>query len=182
MASCCDPYEDRYEERWRRGALSTLTCGTAWLAGFALASLGMPEASLALLLLAYVAGGWEASGRAFAAVRQATRDVDLLMLLAAAGAGVVGHWLEGAALLFLFSLGNSLENYAFGRTRRSIRALMELRPDEVSRVDVGDLQAQDPGGDRPLAGGGEATRPGAEPESSHTSASPSSSPCVWPCW
>ena len=103
MASCCDPYEDRYEERWRRGALSTLTCGTAWLAGFALASLGMPEASLALLLLAYVAGGWEASGRAFAAVRQATLDVDLLMLLAAAGAGVVGHWLEGAALLFLFS-------------------------------------------------------------------------------
>lgn len=137
MASCCDPYEDRYEERWRRGALSTLTCGIAWLAGFALASLGMPEASLALLLLAYVAGGWEASGRAYAAVRQATLDVDLLMLLAAAGAGVVGHWLEGAALLFLFSLGNSLENYAFGRTRRSIRALMELRPDEVSRVEDG---------------------------------------------
>ena len=141
MGSCCDPYEDRYEERWRRGALSTLMCGVALLLGFALASRGMSEASLTLLLLAYAAGGWEASGRAVTALRRATLDVDLLMLLAAAGAGVVGHWLEGAALLFLFSLGNSLENYAFGRTRRSIRALMELRPDETSRVEHGEVHA-----------------------------------------
>jgi Cd2+/Zn2+-exporting ATPase len=140
MSSCCDPYEDRYEERWRTGALSTLTCGIAWIAGFALAPLGMPQASLTLLLIAYAAGGWEASGRAVTALRNATLDVDLLMLLAAAGAGFVGHWLEGAALLFLFSLGNSLENYAFGRSRRSIRALMELRPDEASRVEHGELR------------------------------------------
>ena len=139
MASCCDPYEDRYEERWRTGALSTLTCGIAWLAGLALSLLGMPQASLALLLIAYSAGGWEAGGRAVTALRKATLDVHLLMLLAAAGAGLVGHWLEGAALLFLFSLGNSLENYAFGRSRRSIRALMELRPDEASRVEGGEL-------------------------------------------
>ena len=139
MASCCDPYEDRYEERWRTGAISTLTCGVAWLIGLALSLLGMTQASLALLLVAYAAGGWEASGRAVNALRRATLDVDLLMLLAAAGAGFVGHWLEGAALLFLFSLGNSLENYAFGRSRRSIRALMELRPDEASRVEGGEL-------------------------------------------
>jgi len=140
MASCCDPYEDRYEERWRTGAISTLTCGVAWLAGLALSFLGIPQASLALLLVAYAAGGWEASGRAVNALRKATLDVDLLMLLAAGGAGFVGHWLEGAALLFLFSLGNSLENYAFGRSRRSIRALMELRPDEASRVEGGELR------------------------------------------
>ena len=139
MASCCNPYEDRHEERWRTGAISTLTCGVAWLAGLALSFLGIPQASLALLLIAYAAGGWEASGRAVNALRKATLDVDLLMLLAAGGAAFVGHWLEGAALLFLFSLGNSLENYAFGRSRRSIRALMELRPDEASRVEGGEL-------------------------------------------
>ena len=121
------------------GAISTLTCGVAWLAGLALSFLGIPQASLALLLIAYAAGGWEASGRAVNALRKATLDVDLLMLLAAGGAAFVGHWLEGAALLFLFSLGNSLENYAFGRSRRSIRALMELRPDEASRVEGGEL-------------------------------------------
>ena len=121
------------------GAISTLTCGVAWLAGLALSFLGIPQASLALLLIAYAAGGWEASGRAVNALRKATLDVDLLMLLAAGGAAFVGHWLEGAALLFLFSLGNSLENYAFGRSRRSIRALMELRPDEASRIEGGEL-------------------------------------------
>jgi len=64
-------------------------------------------------------------------------DVDLLMLLAAVGAATVGHWLEGAVLLFLFSLGNTLETYAFGRTRRSIEALMELRPEEAVLLEGG---------------------------------------------
>ncbi|HIF20689.1 MAG TPA: heavy metal translocating P-type ATPase [Gemmatimonadetes bacterium] len=140
MGSCCNPYEDKHEERWRSGALSTSACGVLALAGWAAALLGMPQVSLALLLAAYAAGGWKAAGRAFSALRKARLDVDLLMLLAAGGAGVVGHWLEGAALLFLFSLGNTLENFAFGRTRRSIRALMELRPDEAVRVEGGEVR------------------------------------------
>jgi Cd2+/Zn2+-exporting ATPase len=56
------------------------------------------------------------------------------MLFAAAGAAAVGHWVEGAILLFLFSTGNTLETYAFGRTRRSISALMELRPEDAAVV------------------------------------------------
>ena len=59
------------------------------------------------------------------------------MLLAAAGAAGVGHWLEGGILLFLFSTGNTLETFAFGRTRRSIRALMELRPEDASVLEDG---------------------------------------------
>jgi Zn2+/Cd2+-exporting ATPase len=68
------------------------------------------------------------------ALRRLKLDVDLLMLIAALGAAAVGHWIEGAVLLFLFSLGNTLETYAFGRTRRSIRALMQLRPEEACVV------------------------------------------------
>jgi Cd2+/Zn2+-exporting ATPase len=56
------------------------------------------------------------------------------MLLAAGGAAAVGHWAEGAILLFLFSLGNTLEGYAFHRTRRSIRALVALRPDSAALI------------------------------------------------
>jgi Cd2+/Zn2+-exporting ATPase len=61
-------------------------------------------------------------------------DVDVLMLLAAAGAALVGHWVEGAVLLFLFSLGNTLETYAFRRTHRSIQSLARLHPDTASLV------------------------------------------------
>lgn len=53
------------------------------------------------------------------------------MLLAAIGAAWLGEWAEGGILLFLFSLSNAMEFYAVGRTRRAIRALMELRPPEA---------------------------------------------------
>src|SRR3546814_13628202 len=50
------------------------------------------------------------------------------MLVAAAGAAALGAWAEGALLLFLFSLGHSLEHYAMGRAKRAIEALAELAP------------------------------------------------------
>jgi Cd2+/Zn2+-exporting ATPase len=55
-------------------------------------------------------------------------NVDLLMLLAAAGAALIGDWLEGAVLLFLFSLSGTLEAFATYRTARSIESLIALRP------------------------------------------------------
>ena len=55
-------------------------------------------------------------------------DVNLLMLLAAIGAGVIGYVMEAAVLMFLFSLSNTLEVYTMGRTRRALHALLKLRP------------------------------------------------------
>jgi Cd2+/Zn2+-exporting ATPase len=90
--------------------------------------------SLILYALAYLAGGWEATWEALGALRRRRLEVDLLMVIAASGAAILGHWAEGAILLFLFSLGNTLETFAFGRTRRSIQALMELSPDSASKL------------------------------------------------
>lgn len=56
-------------------------------------------------------------------------EVDTLMLAAAAGAAVLGQWAEGGLLLFLFSLGHSLEHYAMGRAEHAIESLSELAPD-----------------------------------------------------
>jgi Cd2+/Zn2+-exporting ATPase len=50
------------------------------------------------------------------------------MLVAALGAASLGEWAEGALLLFLFSLGHSLEHFAMGRAKRAIEALAELAP------------------------------------------------------
>ena len=55
-------------------------------------------------------------------------NIDLLMVVAAAGAAAIGAWAEGALLLFLFSLGHALEHYAMGRARNAISALAELSP------------------------------------------------------
>lgn len=113
----------------RMQVASTAVCALAtaggWSAG---ALLDRPLLSLVLFLVAYAAGGWDSTERAVRALRERSFDVDLLMLVAAGGAALLGHWLEGAVLLFLFSLGNTLETHAFRRTRHSIRSLMELRP------------------------------------------------------
>jgi len=82
-------------------------------------------------LIAYLAGGAFGVQAGLESLRQRRVDVDLLMVLAALGAVVLGAPFEGAMLLFLFSLSNVLQDYALGRTRSAIQALMKLRPDQA---------------------------------------------------
>jgi Cd2+/Zn2+-exporting ATPase len=88
-------------------------------------------AALPIWALAYFTGGWFSLRTTLRSLRRRKLDVDLLMLIAAAGAAAVGAYWEGTVLLFLFSLGNVLEEFALGRTEASIRALMDLRPEVV---------------------------------------------------
>lgn len=77
--------------------------------------------------------------------------VDLLMVLAAIGAAMLGEWAEGGVLLFLFSLSNTLEAYATYRTKHTIESLTKLRPSEAtllrdgreSRVAIEELSVDD---------------------------------------
>jgi Zn2+/Cd2+-exporting ATPase len=78
-------------------------------------------------------------------------DIDLLMILAAAGAAVLGEWGEGALLLFLFSLGHAMEHYAISKAERSIASLADLsarvaqvwKADQWVEVPVEKLQVGD---------------------------------------
>ncbi|MBK8989037.1 MAG: cadmium-translocating P-type ATPase [Chloroflexi bacterium] len=108
--------------------------------------------------VAYFTGGSFGLMAGLQSLRKLTIDVDLLMVLAAIGAALVGAPFEGAMLLFLFSLSNVLQSYAMDRTRNAIRALMALRPAEatvrrdgemvtlpIEEVSVGDLMIVKPG-------------------------------------
>ncbi len=87
-------------------------------------------------IVAYLAGGYNGARTAIESLAQGKVDVDLLMLLAALGAALIGQWREGAILLFLFSLSNVLQDYAIGRSRSAIRGLFALYP-EVAKVKRG---------------------------------------------
>lgn len=98
---------------------------------------------------AYLAGGIPAAKEAFGSLLKGKLDIDLLMVLAAIAAALVGEARDGAILLFLFSLAGTLEAYAMGNTKRAVAALMELRPDvanleneagQLERVSVETLQ------------------------------------------
>jgi Cd2+/Zn2+-exporting ATPase len=93
----------------------------------------------AFFIVAYVTGGIFGVEASLRSLRQWTIDVDLLMILAALGAAVVGAPFEGAMLLFLFSLSNVLQAYAMDRTRKAIQALMKLRPDKALARRDGDI-------------------------------------------
>jgi Zn2+/Cd2+-exporting ATPase len=88
----------------------------------------------ALYVVAYTAGGAFGVKGGIESLRCKTIDIDLLMILAALGAAIVGEPFEGAMLLFLFSLSNTLQDFALDRTRNAIRALMKLRPDTATIV------------------------------------------------
>jgi Cd2+/Zn2+-exporting ATPase len=124
-------------EKWKAEGVSAALCLAALLTGAALHRLGLPAAASVAGLIAYLSGGWNAARRSALALSRLELDVDLLMVIAALGAASVGHWIEGAILLFLFATGNTLQTYAFGRTRRSIEALMDLRPEEASVIQDG---------------------------------------------
>ena len=81
-----------------------------------------------LYIGAYFFGGYFTLKEAITKVAKGEFEIDFLMLVAAAGAAYLGEWAEGALLLFLFSLGHALENYAMSKAKKSIAALTDLAP------------------------------------------------------
>ncbi len=92
---------------------------------------GSPGAARLAYVAACAIGGAPSLWLALKALGRFRVHIDLLMVLAAAGAASIGHWEEGAVLLFLFSTSNALEFYAVGRTSHAIERLVKLRPSQA---------------------------------------------------
>lgn len=106
---------------------SGITYGAGMIAeyAFGLPLFGIP---LVFFIATYFFGGFFTIRSAVASTLRGKFEVDFLMLVAALGAALIGKWGEGAVLLFLFSLGHALEEYAMSRASKSIEALAELAP------------------------------------------------------
>lgn len=118
-----------HENEPLRLALLTAACALSGIGGYFFGAQGQPNLAIGLYLVSYLTGGWAPVGEVIEALRERRLDVNLLMVIAAIGAGIIGDWGEGATLLFLFSLSGALEKYTLERTARSIEALVELRPE-----------------------------------------------------
>ena len=121
---------DREARALRRSALLTTVTGIGLVSGLVAAWLGAPSAlTWSAYGAAYLAGGVPLTSTVSTELFARRISIDLLMLLAALAAAAVGEVPDGAVLLFLFSLANTLEEYALGRTKRAVESLMKLRPE-----------------------------------------------------
>nr|WP_279340029.1 heavy metal translocating P-type ATPase [Sphaerisporangium perillae] len=87
-----------------------------------------------LYLSSYAAGGWEPGLAGLKALRERTLDVDLLMVAAAIGAAAIGQVFDGALLIVIFATSGALEALATKRTEDSVRGLLNLAPDQATRL------------------------------------------------
>ncbi|MFC4769102.1 heavy metal translocating P-type ATPase [Effusibacillus consociatus] len=100
----------------------------AWFSG----KYGNPSLEIPFYLLAYIIGGYQKAWEGLQTlIKERELDVDLLMVVAAVGAASIGFWLDGAILIFIFSLSGTLETYTMERTNKDIRSIMKLRPEEA---------------------------------------------------
>ncbi len=127
-------YQRNRELAWSLAAGAMLTAAFTAERATGIRTLWM----LAVYAGSYVLGAYDLVRHSVASMRRGrfVFDIDLLMLFAAVGAAILGEWAEGAFLLFLFSLAHSLEHYALGRARASIRSLADLAP-PMARVQRG---------------------------------------------
>lgn len=85
-----------------------------------------------LFLFPYLVVGWDVL---WSAVRNIACgqvfDENFLMSLATVGAYALGDYVEAAAVMLFYQIGELFQSIAVGKSRKSIAALMDIRPDSA---------------------------------------------------
>jgi Cd2+/Zn2+-exporting ATPase len=104
-----------------------------------------PLMRLALFLASYLLVGGEALIKAAKNISKGEIfDENFLMGIATIGAFAIGEYPEGAAVMIFYRVGEAFQDYAVGRSRKSISALMDIRPDYANLKTITGLQRVSP--------------------------------------
>lgn len=120
-------------------------------------------AQIVMCIIAYLAVGWPVLKEAGENILHGEIfDENFLMSVASIGAFCIGEYPEAAAVMLLYSIGETLQDKAVDRSRRNIEALVNVRPDSATLCDgrrvpaaevaVGTLVTVRPGERIPLDG------------------------------
>jgi Cd2+/Zn2+-exporting ATPase len=94
-----------------------------------------------LAAVAVALGGWFLLPSAWQAARRLRPNINLLMVVATAGAAIIGEWVEAATVVVLFGVAEWLEGWADRRARRAVGALLELAPETaLVKTDAGTIE------------------------------------------
>lgn len=143
-------------------ALSGALLAAGGIASAVNGSLAMADA---MFIASAITGGLFAARSGFLSLVGLTLDTNFLMTIASIGAIALGQYSEAAAVMFLFSLGSTLEAYTVDKTRRSIKALVQAFPSHASvrrnggiervpleSIEIGEIVLVKPGDNVPVDG------------------------------
>ena len=100
---------------------------------------------LAIYLVAFIIVGGDIVLRAVKNILHGqVFDENFLMSIATIGAFIIGEYPEGAAVMLFFQVGELFQDYAVDKSRSSISALMDIRPDFANVKRGGEIVKTDP--------------------------------------
>ena len=126
-----------------------------------------PVPMVLLYLIPYFVVGWDVLRKAALGVKNRQPfDECFLMAVATVGAFALGEFAEGCAVILFYQIGELFQSVAVGKSRRSIAALMDIRPDyanleqpdgsfeqvDPDKVEVGSVIVVEPGERVPIDG------------------------------
>ncbi|WP_156021632.1 heavy metal translocating P-type ATPase [Streptococcus ruminantium] len=128
-----------------RPILATAFCLFFILTGLLLIHTGQKAVTALLFITAFIIGGYQSAKEGLTdLVFNKHLSVDVLMILAAVGSGIIGYWLEGALLIFIFSLSSTLEELAMEKSKNAIATLMKMTPPTARKIELnGDITTLD---------------------------------------
>lgn len=134
--------DDGAKEGGRAELLRLIVAGLLLVLGFSfnepLHQTPFSWAEYAVLLPSYLLVGWEVIIRAVRnIVRGQAFEENFLMTVATVGAIAIHQLPEAAAVMVFYAAGEYLQDLAVGRSRRSISALLDIRPDYANLLENG---------------------------------------------
>ncbi len=122
-----------FREHWEM--IAALTSGVLILIGWFLATININVAPVIFYVFAYAIGGFaKAKEGILETIEEKKLNVELLMVLAALGSAIIGYWLEGALLIFIFSMSGALETYTLNKSKKTITSLLNMKPSTALRI------------------------------------------------
>lgn len=136
--------ESLLKSRWRLWLSLTILLGFVAITQLFKVEVSKPI-EIGLMGIAYLLAGYNTLERAFRSLRRGDFFNEFtLMSIATLGAFYIGEYSEGVAVMIFYEIGELFQDLAVNRSKRSIKALLDVRPDTVTVLRNGKQQSVGP--------------------------------------
>ena len=140
---------DNMSKKLKKRLYRIIACGVAFIAAVLITKFVIKEEAgfwyFAMFAAVYIGIGYDVVKKAFSKIiKGKPMDENFLMTLASVGAFFTSECSEAVAVMLFYQVGEWFQSYAVGKSRNSIKDLMNIRPDYANVIRDGEEQMVDP--------------------------------------